>query len=55
MLLYIRREASELRRELEAVATEIRDEERMRFEGALEEIEAQSTELLFALPDGDVH
>jgi hypothetical protein len=56
LLLYICREASVLRRELEAVANELRAEERTRFEGTLNDIELRSHALLFAMPEpGTVH
>jgi hypothetical protein len=54
LLLYICRETTELRRELDAVAAEMRSDERTRFEGTLKEIEVQSTALLFAMPEPSV-
>jgi hypothetical protein len=51
LLLYICREASALRRELEALAGELRADERRRFEGTLADIEARSQALLFAMPE----
>ncbi len=51
LLLYICREASALRRELEALATELRADERSRFEGTLNDIETRSHALLFAMPE----
>jgi hypothetical protein len=51
LLLAICREASALRRELEALADELRADERRRFEGTLNDIESRSQALLFAMPE----
>jgi hypothetical protein len=51
LLLYICREASALRRELEALTDELRADERSRFEGTLNDIELRSHALLLAMPE----
>jgi len=51
LLLYICHEASALRRELEALAGELRDEEVRRFERTLDDLESRSQALLFAMPE----
>jgi hypothetical protein len=51
LLLFICREASVLRQELEALATELHAEERDRFEGTLADIELRTHALLFAMPE----
>jgi hypothetical protein len=51
LLLYICREASTLRRELEAIAGELRAEELRRFERTIDDVQSRSQALLFALPE----
>ena len=51
LLLYICREASALRRELETLASELRAEEMVRFERTLSDVESRTHALLLAMPE----
>lgn len=51
LLLYIYGETEALRQELQALTNELCADERDRFEGTLATIQAESTALLFAMPE----
>ena len=50
LLMFIAAEAATLRAEIDAIAGELHDEDRLRFDGTLQDIQRRSEALLSMLP-----